>query len=284
MQLNVHAFGKLTLFHAAQQVSHFPTQQTEELLGFLLLHPSRCHTREKLITQLWPEITVSNGRHRFSLVLSRLRAIFKEIRLPFSDFIQTTRDWILFEPERPFFFDRDNFMAECTAGFKMADLSAQEAKLQATLQLYRADLMEGIYANWCLVERERLARLRLRVLGRLMYCCMQRQAFAEAIEFGHTILQEDPLREETHRALMLCYYREERLDRASQQFKSYRQLLQDELGSPPLPETIKLYKEIIDGRVASHFSQTSPRSPIKSQVQLAYDAFLQAADQLETLL
>ena len=284
MQLEVRAFGKLTLHHAAHRVAHFPTRQTEELLGFLLLHPNRCHPREKLIALLWPDVSLANGRHRFSLVLSRLRQLFKTIQLPFADFIQTTRDWVLFEPERPFFFDRNKFIAECNHGFKLDDLTAQEHKLQTTLQLYRADLMEGIYANWCLAEREQLARLRLRVLGRLTYCCLQRQAFAEAVEYGKAILQEDPLREETHRALMLCYQQEGRLDKASQQFQQCCDLLQEGLQIPPLPETIALYKQIMGSRVSTFLAQSAAASPKIDEFQAAYRAFLQASNHLETFL
>ncbi len=284
MQLEVCAFGKLTLSHQAHRVAHFPTRQTEELLGFLLVHPHQQHSREKLIALLWPQVIIDNGRHRFSIILSRLRASFKQIQLPFSDYIHTSRDWVLFDPERPFTFDRDQFIAGCQHGFQTKDTAIQENILLDTLALYRADLMEGIYANWCLAERERLSRLRLRALGRLMYCTMQRHAYAEAIEFGHIILQEDPLREEAHRALMLCYQQQGRLDLANQQFTQCANLLQTELDTLPLPETISLYSQIM-GTSATHFlSQPQHNSCKKREVQAALATFLQAAIQLKTLL
>ncbi|MEZ4589742.1 MAG: bacterial transcriptional activator domain-containing protein, partial [Chloroflexota bacterium] len=218
--------------------------------------------------------------HRFTIVLSRLRQLFKQLGLQFEKYVETTRDWVLFAPERPFTFDRNQFVAQSLAGLKTEDLPTRELLLKQALRLYRAELFEGIYAQWCLTEREYLARLRLRVLGQLMYCCLQQDTFAEAIEFGHLILQEEPLREETHRALMHCYQQQNRPDLAAHQYFACQALLESELQTQPLPETTQLFTEIMVQRAQSSLTSESVSPAQQENIQKAYNNFLAAARQL----
>lgn len=276
-------FGKLQICHAAVTINQYPTQQVEQLMAYLLLHPEMEHSREKLIFEFWPDVETDQARHRFTIVLSRLRQLFKQLGVPSEKYVQTTRDWVLFAPERPFSFDRNQFVTQSLTGLKTEELQTRELLLRQALHLYRAELFEGIYTQWCLTEREYLARLRLRVLGQLMYCCLQQDAFAEAIEFGHLILQEDPLREETHRALMHCYQQQNRPDLAARQFVQCCTLLEQELGILPLPETTKLYTEIMSQRVRSSLSK-SPHSSKNQKIQQAFLAFQAAASALDDML
>ncbi len=41
-----------------------------------------------------------------------------------------------------------------------------------------------MYSDWCLIERERLARKYLQALGELMYCHIRLKDFAQAIVVG----------------------------------------------------------------------------------------------------
>ena len=282
--LNAQAFGKLQLAHRQTVLDHFPTRHVEELLGFLLLKPQVHHTREKLITQLWPEVDLSQGRHRFSIVLSRLRKMFLQLEAPFDHYVHATREWVAFVPEQPFTFDCEQFLAHYHAGFRADNLTQRESLLRAAVALYRADLMEGIYADWCLSERERLARLRLRALGQLMHCCLQREAYAEAIDFGHAILQDDPLREEVHRALMECYTRQDRHDLAARQYQICFDLLQRELNELPLVDTTELYQQIMATRARAALDNPRHSPAHKQAIQAALADFQQAAGRLNALL
>lgn len=277
-------FGKLQICHGAVTINQYPTRQVEELIAYLLLHPEIEHSREKLIFEFWPDVETSNARHRFTIVLSRLRQLFQKLGVQFDKYIHTTRDWVLFAPERPFAFDRNQFVISSQLGLKTENIEQREQILRQALGLYRSELFEGIYAQWCLTEREYLSRLRLHVLGQLMYCGLQQKAFVEAVEFGHLILQEEPLREETHRALMHCYQQQNRPDLATRQYYQCCLLLEQELAILPLPETTRLYTEIMAQRVHSALTQ-SPHSPSEKQkIEQAFIAFQAAANALENVL
>lgn len=277
--LQVLGFGKLRLQYGNQVVVKFPTRQVEELLGFFLLHQGAHHGREKLITLLWPDSDPDKARGRFSTALWRLRAMFDELGTPADSYLHATREWVAFAPSYPLQIDIEQFQRTILQAESLTAVSAREKALVDALSLYKGELYEGIYSDWCLVERERLARLRLRAMGQMMASCLHRGAFAEAVEWGQAILADDPLREEVHRALMHCYQNTAQYGRAITQFQQCAQLLQNELAILPLPETIAVYQEIISERLKT-LSTDSP----DTAVQAAFANFQQAAARLNTLL
>ena len=76
-----------------------------------------------------------------------------------------------------------------------------------SIELYRGDLMEGCYQDWCLVERERLHMLFLDALIHLMNHHREQGALNEAIHCAQAILKHDPLLEQLHRELIEMHYR-----------------------------------------------------------------------------
>jgi DNA-binding SARP family transcriptional activator len=191
--------------------------------------------------------------------------------------LPTTRDWIAFSPTSPFSCDLSEFVA-ALAQAAQTDSATRERCLQTAVALYRGDLCDGLYADWVLSAREQLARQQLQALGELMATCLARQAYAEAATYGQTILAADPLREEVHRALMLCYWRLDQPSQAIQQFHHCASLLLDELHILPLPETRALYQQILEERLPQAPAGTSPT------LHAAYHEFLRAGDRLNTLL
>ena len=55
-------------------ITHFRTQKTASLLGYLAYHPHQDHPREELTEILWPEDDRDSGRHKLNVALSALRA------------------------------------------------------------------------------------------------------------------------------------------------------------------------------------------------------------------
>ncbi len=277
--LQVLGFGKLQLQYGDQIVATFPTRQVEELLGFFLLNQGAHHGREKLITLLWPHSDPDKARGRFSTALWRLRAMFNELGAPADSCLHATREWVAFAPSYPLQIDVEQFQQTILQAESLTSGSDRERVLIDALALYKGELYEGIYSDWCLAERERLARLRLRAMGQVMASCQRRGAFDRAAEWGQAILAEDPLREEVHRALMHCYRNLSQYGRAITQFQQCAQLLQEELAVLPLPETIAVYQEIMTERL-----QKVTAGQPNTAIQTAFANFQQAANQLNTLL
>jgi DNA-binding SARP family transcriptional activator len=289
--LHVYTLGRLRMQRDQATINSFPTRHVEELLGFFILNPQTCHSREKLIDILWPHETPDNARGRFSTVLWRLRTSFEQVGATPDVYMQATREWVRFAPCEPVELDLHRFeeLARQARTAVIHDpsteiLLAQEPLLVEAMSLYKGDLCEGIYTDWCLVERERLARLYLWTVGQLMACLMQRAAYEEAVNLGRKILEYDPLREEVHRAIMRCYWLTNRPSLAIQQFHQCAHLLQEELEAIPMPETVALYRDIMNDRLHIALSDSHNQQPLSDQLQTAVRQFHQAAQTLDRLL
>jgi DNA-binding SARP family transcriptional activator len=263
-------------------VETFPTRRAEELLAYLLIHQRDRHSREKLVDTLWPDSPLSNGRASLSTTLWRLRSVFDRLDVPVADYLQTSRDWVSLAPSSALESDYSSFEREVLAAERAIDEEQRQRRLRLAIDLYRGPFCEGIYAEWCLRERERLERLYLRALGQLMAGLMRQERYEEAIGAGKAILDNDPLREEVHRALMRCYWKLDQHAAAAQQFQICARLLQAELQVLPMPETIALYRCIVEERLDA----LAPAHAGLQEMQLraAFENFLDAAQQLDAAL
>jgi DNA-binding SARP family transcriptional activator len=106
------------------------------------------------------------------------------------------------------------------------------------------DLLPGWYDDWVLLERERQRQRRLHALEALCTQLTASRRFAQAVEAGLAAVRGEPLRESAHRALIAAHLAEGNCGEAIRQFKSYRQLLQDELGLAPSAQILELVSAI----------------------------------------
>lgn len=281
--LHFYGFGKLRLSYNGREADRFPTIQVEELLAFLILRPKIRHPRDTLIALLWPDVDEASARHRFSIVLSRLRKLIRALEIEFEDYFETNNQWVAFMPLRPYHFDCDTFNQLSRQAQSTSELAQKEILLKEALKLRCAPFMEGIYSDWILTEREYLNRIHLRILGQIMHCCTQRQAFDEAIEYGLNILQDDPLREDVHCALMSCYKAQNRPDLVIKQYQTCQALLKTELMLAPSAGTVALFQRLMM-ELAKYKLVNNSSSRIEKELLLAMDNFNRAANQLQLAL
>ena len=283
-QLNVFGFGHLRLQYADAEITTFPTRHVEELLSYLLVHRNVPHHREKLIELLWPRTATSRARPRFSTVLWRLRSLLGDLSLTPDDYLQVNRQTVAFVPGSTWFFDIVSFEDALRRAARAPDAAQREEALRQALETCRGEPFEGLYANWCLRERERLARLQLRAMGQLMSLLMQRKAYHEAILCGQEILEADPLREEVHRALMFCFWRSGEHASAAQQYEACAVLLEEELQIRPMAQTVELQQRIVRDRLRLSAAQLPEADPLRQEIESAFVTFQSAAATLNALL
>jgi tetratricopeptide (TPR) repeat protein len=147
--------------------------------------------------------------------------------------------------------DFENLVLPCKDihGFDFAP--AQIAGLELAVSLYSGDLLEGIYDDWCLYDRERLRLLYINALNRLMIYYGLRQVYEQAIDYGKRLLSLDNTLEKVHRQLMWLYWMSGDRHAALTQYKLCYQILREELRCNPLHETQRLYRLMLHNRVTS---------------------------------
>jgi DNA-binding SARP family transcriptional activator len=125
----------------------------------------------------------------------------------------------------------------------MAATDASE--LENTLELCTGELLEGFYDDWALRERERSRSLYLKSLSHLMRYYRHHKAYEKSLACGQQILSHDPLREEIHREVIRLYVDSGQRTTAIRQYETCCQILEAELGIPPMEETQALHTEIV---------------------------------------
>lgn len=268
--------GTPTVRTGSSQVALRPSEL--HLLAFLLIHHGKRVPRDAVAATLWRDGGDSACRRRLSTTLWRLRArIDGDVPVRHS-VVGNDNYGNLFIDDTAVAFDVALFETD-VEGVPPTDseLQPHEAKrLQRAIGRYRGDLLEGLYDEWVLTERERLLGLYQSTLLRLMRWHQRRGESEPAISLARSILDRDPLREDIHRALIRCYAQMGARPQALDAYQRCRSLLRDELGIDPLPETTAAAMAVVRNE-----SPAPPTAPMTTSDLL--NPLLQMRDQVEAL-
>jgi DNA-binding SARP family transcriptional activator len=171
----------------------------------------------------------------------------------------------------------------------VSELSEDNLKeIEGVLSLYRGELLEGLYDDWALRERERFRSLHLNCLTRLMECHASRKNFEQSIALAQEILRRDPVREEIHRALIRIYLESGQRTLAVRQYVQCRDILDQELSVAPLEETQALYWQICASSCAGAQEPIGQAHDLEltqlvRELQLVRQSLIEAARALERI-
>jgi DNA-binding SARP family transcriptional activator len=113
-----------------------------------------------------------------------------------------------------------------------------------TVSALSCDLLPDWYEEWVLVERERVHLLRLQALEALSRRLQSCGRYARAVQAGLAAVAGEPLRESAHRAVIEAHLGQGNPVEALRQFHRLRQLLREELGVEPSPQTCQLVEAV----------------------------------------
>jgi len=245
--LRIRLFGKFEVRQDDQVETGALTHRAQELLSYLILHRHKPHPREALIDILWSDCPPAQSRKQLRQVLWEMQTALHTRRTNSDLLYLAETDWITLNPECGAWFDVDEFEQACgRAHYLPGELLDAECAgaLQRAVELYRGDLLEGWYQDWCLYERERLQNVYLDMLDKLMAYCEFHQHYEAGLEYGAQILQYDRARERTHWQMMRLHYSANDRAGALRQFQRCVAALDQELGVKPSQRTLTLYEQI----------------------------------------
>jgi DNA-binding SARP family transcriptional activator len=130
-------------------------------------------------------------------------------------------------------------------GKEVQELGVRELRfLENAAEIYTGDLLEGLYQDWCIFERERFQIMHLMMLDKLVQYCELHQMYEVGLTHGMKILRQDQAYERTHRQLMRLYFLAGNRTQALHQYVRCVTALRDELGVEPSERTKQLYEQI----------------------------------------
>lgn len=184
----------------------------------------------RLAGMLWPDSGETSARNN-------MRQMLRRMRVGGADIIEG-EDFIGLRPE---------------VNSDLAQLTALD--LGRVLELGgTGELLEGYdyddapeFDEWLLSVKEELRELHLRATHTEAERLEEEGEYGRALELTQTSLRLEPLSEETYRRLMRLHYLQGDRAAALAAFERCKQVLTDELGAQPLPETWQLAREIEGG-------------------------------------
>jgi len=201
----------------------------------LALTPRHRIHREELIEALWPNLSPPAGAANL-----RKAAHFARRALGGEEAIATDSGMVSLWPRGDLTIDAEAFEAAASEALRRKDPGAAVRADRA----YAGDLLpEDPYAEWARGPRERLRRLRLDTL--------------HLAGLWERAVETDPLDEEAHRELMRRHLEEGNRQAAMRQFERLREVLREDLGVGPGPQTVALYEEILA------LEGTEPSTPVQ---------------------
>jgi DNA-binding SARP family transcriptional activator len=246
--LRISLFGKFDAQYGGQVVTGLDACKAQELLCYLLLYPDRPHPRETLADLLWGDTTTAQSRRYLRKALWQLQtALDSQVNLSDGRLLLAEPDWVQLNPEANLWLDVAVFEQthRLVQGVPGSDFDPHLVQtLQDAVDLYRGDLMEGWYQDWCLYERQRLQHLYLIMLGKLMGYCEAQHDCEKGLTYGTLILRYDRARERTHRRMMRLHYLNRDRTAALRQYERCIAALHEELDVGPSRRTVTLYQQI----------------------------------------
>jgi len=246
-EIEIRLFGAPSLTLNGQPVTGFISNKAPALIYYLAA-TEHSQMRDLLAALLWTNTPDLYAKKNLRNVLSNLRTLL-------DPFLEITRTVVTLKTEMMARIDRVDFVNHLQAAEQTAPDSAQRAVLlAAAVALYRGPLLDGLFVRdaeafeeWLRHEREHFHRLALQALNELIAYYAHQGEFLAGINYASRLLTLDPLREETHRRLMLMLALDGQASAALAQYRACQQILRQELGVEPSPETHQLFERIRAG-------------------------------------
>lgn len=243
--LEIHTLGGLTIQRNGIRLTRFETRKMEALLVYLA-YTGQGQSREFLGELLWQDRTQEQSLSNLRLLLHRLRSSVQ---------LTTTRRTVsLAEPCK---VDAVELTTHLTAieqqVAQQGALSSQTiAGWENALARYQGDFLSGFYIadargfdEWVYFEREQINLRVLKMTEYLIQIYLSQGAILDGIRQAQRLLQLDPLREVTHHLLIQLYAKAGQSGKAIAQYRTYADMLDEELGMLPSTELQVLYQTIV---------------------------------------
>ncbi len=236
-ELEIHLLGSPEFRRGTCLLPSLPTRKTQSLLVYLVLRRDRSRSRDELATLFWGEQSDVRARRSLATALWSIRRLLVD-----DVYLLTDSTSIQFNPASPFWLDVAEFERYLTAS---RDEKHAADCLRKAVDLYRGDLLEGLYDDWCIEERCRLEASYLDALTRLVAWCETQGDARAVVAYACNYLTHDSLAENIHLSAMRAFVALGDRVGARHQWELCCRVRQQELHASPSPKVLEEAERIL---------------------------------------
>src|SRR5262245_57258359 len=269
--LDMRLLGSFRLASADAPLSQLPAPRVQALLAYLALHRDVPQSRQQLAFLFWPDTSDAQARTNLRQLLHALKQA-----LPQADhYVYVATQTLQWRPDAPFRLDVAEFEAALThaaSAERQRDPPAVRTALEQACAIYQGDLLPNCYDDWILPEREQLRRAYSDALERLLLLLESQDQPRAALGYAQRLLRQDPLREETYRALMRLHATCGDRAMVRRVYQTCAAVLERELGVEPSAATRHAYAQLVQLDAPARPMPSLP--PAKTNLPVQFTSFV----------
>jgi LuxR family maltose regulon positive regulatory protein len=218
------------------------------ILCFIASHQNHRATKDTIVETFWPDTPLEDIDKNFWPTISYIRRALNSDQVVKKNFIRYRESAYYLNPEFVYLLDIEEFermIAAARAHNREGNGEGFTNAARRAVELYRGEFLEESYDKWVEEPRAYYRNVYFATLKELADHYHHVEEYEQAIVYSKMILSRDAYREDVHRQLMDAYALIGNRAAVREQYENLKDLLMEELGVAPLPETVATYKRLI---------------------------------------
>jgi DNA-binding SARP family transcriptional activator len=256
--LKLRLLGTCELTVNDKLINNFGYEKVKALLGYLATEANTSHNREEIATMFWPELSTQAARVNLRRALANLRIILGESK-DTNQFLASDRQTLRFNYSQADEIDLWDFQKFANAIdrklFTLKELCPNDvAKLEKAVSLYKGLFLSEVriydsemFDDWLRLKRQQLHQQAVDACTMLLVHYEKQRSLPDVYRSAQKLLELEPWNATAHESLIKLLANNQKRSAALQQYQSYQQVLDRELGAKPEPAMVKLYERIREG-------------------------------------
>ncbi|HTA39061.1 MAG TPA: AAA family ATPase, partial [Candidatus Acidoferrales bacterium] len=231
-RLIVRLFGHADISWDGAPLKFAKRATTLAMLARIILERGKAISRESLAFTLFPDADETTALAELRRYLYLANKALPSLSVP----------WLLVDAETVRWNDDADALIDIV---DFERLGAEPETQKQAIELYGGDLLEDIYDDWVVTERERLRTRYLAILAESLERHRAQREFGSAIACARRLLATDPWREDTLRSLVAVRYESGDTAGALAEYDAFAKRLRTELSIAPMPETVAVRDSVL---------------------------------------
>ncbi|RME06093.1 MAG: tetratricopeptide repeat protein [Anaerolineae bacterium] len=288
--LRLQLLGMFRLMRGERTLGEFESSKVRALLSYLVVEREKSHSRDALAGLLWPDAPDTVARKNLRQALTNLRKVIGDAHAD-PPYLEISRYQIRINPNAALWVDVVEYArlleaVEAHSHRDMARCTICAEHLQRAVDLYQGEFLTGLYVGesalfdeWMMLTRERLHRQAIRSLELLVKYYEKCGRLDDALRCSNRLLELEPWSEKLYAIQMHLHALRGNRSAALKAYQRCQEVLMEEFGVEPLPETQQLWQQIRHGKYAVETSTPPP-----SNIPPALTPLVGRKDELSALI